>query len=397
MIVVVDFGSQTAHLILRRIKELGAFSKLVQPEVAIKEISKNRKDINGIILSGGPASVYLKNAPLINPNIFNLGIPILGICYGFQLTVKLLGGRVISGKKEYGPALLKLKIENGKLKVKNQKFSTLNSQLSIGLPKQFTVWMSHGDEVIKLPKDFETLGSSERVPFAFVENKKKKIFGLQFHPEVEHTEFGTVIIKNFLKICGSKFNKLSIDIKKIEEEIADKARNVYVIGAVSGGVDSTVASVLTAQAIGKKFIPIFVDNGLMREGTREHLKKIFDHIGIKLAIVKAEKEMLRRLRKVEDSEKKREIIGNYYIEIFEKEMKRLGKIGKNVEFLLQGTIYSDVIESQGTKHSDKIKSHHNVGGLPKKMKLRLIEPVREFYKDEVREIGRKLNLPESFV
>ena len=383
MIVVVDFGSQTAHLILRRIKEFGALSKLIHPEDATPEILESKKNINGIILSGGPASVYLKNAPSINPNIFNLDIPILGICYGLQLTAKLLGGKVISGKKEYGPA--QLKISNSK------------SQITKSISKKLIVWMSHGDEVIKLPEGFEVLGSSEHVPFAFVENKKKKIFGLQFHPEVEHTKFGGEIIKNFLNICGVKFIKSSVNVKRIEEEIADKVKNSYVIGAVSGGVDSTVASVLTTHAIGKKFIPIFVDNGLMREGTKDHLKKIFDHIGIKLTIVKAAREMLRRLRKVEGSEKKREIIGNYYIEIFEKEMTRLGKIGKKVEFLLQGTIYSDVIESQGTKHSDKIKSHHNVGGLPKKMKLKLLEPLRYLYKDEVREIGKKLKLPESFV
>ena len=257
--------------------------------------------------------------------------------------------------------------------------------------------MSHGDEVIKLPEDFEVLGSSEHVPFAFVEDKKRKIFGLQFHPEVEHTDFGRRIIKNFLNICGARFIKSSVNVKRIEKEIADKVKKSYVIGAVSGGVDSTVASVLTANAIGEKFIPVFVDNGLMREGTKEHLKKIFDHIGIKLVGVKVEKEMLRKLRKVEDSEKKREIIGNYYIKIFEKEMKKLVKKGKKVVFLLQGTIYSDVIESKGTRYADKIKSHHNVGGLPKKMKLKLLEPMREFYKDEVRDIGRKLNLPESFI
>ena len=384
MIVVVDFGSQTAHLIRRRVREIGAESKIISPENVLEEIRKiGIKNVRGIIFSGGPSSVYSKNAPTISPDIFNLSIPILGICYGFQLTAKLLKGKVISGKKEYGPA--QLEISNSK------------SQITKNIPKNFTVWMSHGDEVIKLPKNFEVLGSSEHVPFAFVENKDKKIFGLQFHPEVEHTQFGEKIIKNFLNICGVKFIKASVSVKRIEEEIADKVKNSYVIGAVSGGVDSTVASVLTAQAIGKKFIPIFVDNGLMREGTREHLKKIFDHIGIKLTIIRTEREMLRRLRKMEDSEKKREIIGNYYIEIFEKEMKRIGKIGKKVEFLLQGTIYSDVIESQGTKHSDKIKSHHNVGGLPKNMKLKLLEPVREFYKDEVREIGRKLKLPESFI
>jgi len=385
MIIVVDFGSQTAHLISRRIKELGASSKIIYPQEAIPQIHKNRKDIDGIILSGGPASVYQKNAPAINPEIFNLKIPILGICYGFQLTAKLLKGKVISGKKEYGPATLKLKVKSEKLKVTKD------------LPKSFVVWMSHGDEVIKLPEDFEVLGSSEHVPFAFVEDKKRKIFGLQFHPEVEHTDFGRRIIKNFLNICGARFIKSSVNVKRIEKEIADKVKKSYVIGAVSGGVDSTVASVLTANAIGEKFIPVFVDNGLMREGTKEHLKKIFDHIGIKLAVVKVEKKMLRKLRKVEDSEKKREIIGNYYIEIFEKEMKKLVKKGKKVVFLLQGTIYSDVIESKGTRYADKIKSHHNVGGLPKKMKLKLLEPMREFYKDEVRDIGRKLNLPESFI
>ena len=385
MIIVVDFGSQTAHLISRRIKELGASSKIIYPQEAIPQIHKNRKDIDGIILSGGPASVYQKNAPAIDPEIFNLKIPILGICYGFQLTAKLLKGKVISGKKEYGPATLKLKVKSEKLKVTKD------------LPKSFVVWMSHGDEVIKLPEDFEVLGSSEHVPFAFVEDKKRKIFGLQFHPEVEHTDFGRRIIKNFLNICGARFIKSSVNVKRIEKEIADKVKKSYVIGAVSGGVDSTVASVLTANAIGEKFIPVFVDNGLMREGTKEHLKKIFDHIGIKLAVVKVEKKMLRKLRKVEDSEKKREIIGNYYIEIFEKEMKKLVKKGKKVVFLLQGTIYSDVIESKGTRYADKIKSHHNVGGLPKKMKLKLLEPMREFYKDEVRDIGRKLNLPESFI
>ncbi len=383
MILIVDFGSQTAHLILRRIKELGAFSKLVQPEKAIEEISKNRKDIEGIILSGGPASVYQKNAPAIDPEIFNLNIPILGICYGFQLTAKLLKGKVVSGKKEYGPA--KLEISNSK------------SQITKKVPKKFTVWMSHGDEVIKLPENFEILGSSEHVPFAFVENKKKKIFGLQFHPEVEHTEYGIEIIRNFLSICSADSQKEYIDVEELIKSIREKVGKYSVIGAVSGGVDSTVASVLTAKAIGKNFYPVYVDNGLMREGTEVHLNKIFKHIGIKLTVLKAEKEMLKRLVGISDPEKKRKIIGNFYIELFEKEMKKLIKKGIKIKFLMQGTIYSDVIESKGTKHSDKIKSHHNVGGLPKKMKLKLLEPLRQYYKDEVKEIGRKLKLPESFV
>ncbi len=383
MILIVDFGSQTAHLILRRIKELGAFSKLVQPEKAIEEISKNRKDIEGIILSGGPASVYQKNAPAIDPEIFNFKIPILGICYGFQLTAKLLKGKVVSGKKEYGPA--ELEISNSK------------SQITKNIPQRFTVWMSHGDEVIKLPGGFEVLGSSEHVPFAFVKDKKKKIFGLQFHPEVEHTEHGIEIIRNFLGICFVDFQKEYIDEKELIKGIREKVGKYSVMGAVSGGVDSTVASALTAKAIGKNFYPVYVDNGLMREKTEVHINKIFKHIGIKLTVLKVEKEMLKRLSGISDPERKRKIIGKLYIEVFEREMKKLVRKGKNIKFLMQGTIYSDVIESKGTKHSDKIKSHHNVLGLPKKMKLKLLEPLRQYYKDEVREIGRKLKLPESFV
>jgi len=406
MIIVIDFGSQTTHLIGRRIKELGVEVKIVSPEEILR-FTQDDKAVKGIILSGGPSSVYAKNAPTVDKKIFNFGIPILGICYGFQLTAHLLGGKVVSGKKEYGPA--KLKIENclpteeGKLKITQS------------LPESFVVWMSHGDEVIKLPKGFKVVGSSDGVPFAFVEDKDKKIYGLQFHPEVEHTSFGLQILSNFVDICNSKNGssaqeKFKIQpfgfaqdknskfkIKEIEDNIKKTVGESYVIGAVSGGVDSTVASVLTAKAIGKKFIPIFVDNGLMRRGTEEHVIKIFKQIGIKPVVINAVGEMLRRLNKITDSEEKRKIIGNFYIEIFEQEMKKLLTKKIPVKFLLQGTIYSDVIESQGTKHSAKIKSHHNVGGLPKYMKLKLLEPVRNFYKDEVREIGRKLGLPEEFV
>lgn len=384
MIVVVDFGGQTTHLIRRRVKEVGAESKTISPESVLLEIRKiGIKNVKGIIFSGGPSSVYSKNAPTIDPEIFNFKVPIFGICYGFQLTAKLLGGKVISGKKEYGPA--HLEISNSK------------SQITKAIPKKFTVWMSHGDEVIKLPKGFKVLGSSENVPFAFVENKKKKILGLQFHPEAEHTEYGTQIIRNFLSICSADFKKKNIDEKELIKDIREKVGKFSVIGAVSGGVDSTVASVLTAKAIGKNFHPVYVDNGLMREETETNLNKIFKYIGIKPTVLKVEKEMLKRLDGISDPEKKRKIIGNFYIELFEKEMKKLIRTGKDVRFLLQGTIYSDVIESKGTEHADKIKSHHNVGGLPKKMKLKLLEPLREFYKDEIREIGKKLKLPESFV
>jgi GMP synthase (glutamine-hydrolysing) len=381
MIIIVDFGSQTTHLISRRIKEIGVRTLIVNPQEAIIEIGKNKP--KGIILSGGPSSVYGKSVPVVGENIFNLAIPILGICYGLQLTAQLLGGKVISGKKEYGP--VDLKLQNFKSKITN------------GLSRNFVVWMSHGDEVVKLPKGFEVIGSSENVPFAFVENVKKKIFGLQFHPEVEHTEFGNQILKNFIEICRINILKKDFDVKEMEKGIKEIVGKDYVIGAVSGGVDSTVAAALTAKAIGKRFIPIYVDNGLMRKGTGEHIAKIFKQIGIKPIVVNAVGEMLKRLKNITNSERKRKIIGNFYVKIFEKEMKKLLKKKLSVKYLLQGTIYSDVIESQGTKNSAKIKSHHNVGGLPKKMKLKLLEPVRNFYKDEVREIGRRLGLPEEFV
>ncbi|MDP2585340.1 MAG: glutamine-hydrolyzing GMP synthase [Candidatus Levybacteria bacterium] len=392
MIIIVDFGSQTTHLIARRLKEIGVQTLIADPQDVLEKIK--RKEPSGIILSGGPASVYGKETPIINKDIFNLSIPILGICYGLQLAAYLLGGKVVPGKKEYGPT--QLKIKNCKLKIAKD------------LPKSFVVWMSHGDEVIKLPKGFKTIGSSEGVPYAFVENKDKKIYGLQFHPEVEHTERGLQILSNFVKICnlkaGSSFQR-KFKVQSSKFKVGGMIENVkkiigekdYVIGAVSGGVDSTVAAALTAKAIGKRFIPIYVDNGLMRKGTREYVQKIFKQIGIKPIVINVVGEMLKRLKKITNSEQKRKIIGNFYIEIFEHEMKKLLAKKLPVKFLLQGTIYSDVIESQGTKHSAKIKSHHNVGGLPQKMKLKLLEPMRNFYKDEVKEIGEKLGLPKEFI
>jgi GMP synthase (glutamine-hydrolysing) len=257
--------------------------------------------------------------------------------------------------------------------------------------------MSHGDSVLSMPKNFRIVGSSKTVKYAFVTDEKNKQYGLQFHPEVEHTEFGITILKNFLSICNLKIQKKLYDLGSIEAQIREQVGTSYAIGAVSGGVDSTVAAALVARAIGNKFIPIYVENGLMREGTADQIKKIFKHIGIKPDIVECEEEMLNLLKGVESPEGKRKIIGNFYIEVFEREMKKLIKSGKDVKFLVQGTIYSDVIESKGSKHASKIKSHHNVGGLPEKMKLKVVEPLREFYKDEVREIGRMLELPEEFV
>ncbi len=384
MIFVVDFGSQTAHLIARRIKEKGIVTKIISPKNAFRQVLKTKP--NGIIFSGGPSSVYQKGAPTIDKKILDLGIPLLGICYGFQIITKLLGGKVVSGKKEYGPATLELSSQNSTLKITKD------------LPKSFVVWMSHGDEIISLPFGFRVIGSTEHVPFAFVENRKKKIYGLLFHPEVEHTEYGDQVLKNFIELTGSIKTDHKINIDEMILDIKKRVGDAYVIGAVSGGVDSTVAGILTAKAIGNKFIPIYVENGLMREGTKGQVKKIFTELtGIKPIVVNVVGETLKRLRGRHDSEEKRKIIGNYYIEIFEQKMEEIVKSKKDVKFLLQGTIYSDVIESKGTKHADKIKSHHNVGGLPKNMKLKLLEPLRHFYKDEVRAIGEMLGLSHEFV
>lgn len=381
MVVLIDFGSQTAHLIARRVREFGITVEIVEPEDALSAVKKFKP--SGIILSGGPSSVYEKGAPTIDKKIFSLGIPVLDICYGLQLRSHLLGGEVRSGTKEYGPAEVRM--------IKNE------SRITKSLPKEFTVWMSHGDSVLSMPKNFKIVGSSKTVKYAFVTDDKNKQYGLQFHPEVEHTENGLVILKNFLDICNLKTKKKVYDLKSMEQQIRDQVGDSYAIGAVSGGVDSTVAAALVANAIGKQFIPIYVENGLMRAGTADQIRKIFKHIGIQADIVECEDEMLKLLRGVDDPEEKRKIIGNFYIEIFEREMKKLVKSGKDVKFLVQGTIYSDVIESKGSKHASKIKSHHNVGGLPEKMKLKVVEPLRELYKDEVREIGKMLGLPKEFV
>jgi GMP synthase (glutamine-hydrolysing) len=381
MIYIVDFGSQTAHLIKRRIRDLGAVTRFLTPDEIMAEIQKEKP--HGIILSGGPSSVYDSNSPTLGKEIFSMNIPLLAICYGMQLMMHLLGGTVVSGKKEYGPSVL----------VRNSN----KGRLLEGIPHQSTVWMSHGDEVKVLPEGFATLASTDNVQYACVVNPKKKLFGMLFHPEVEHTEYGEVILKNFIALCNTPLIQKEIDIQELEESIRWQVGDSSVIGAVSGGVDSTVAAALTARAIGEKFVPFYVDNGLMREGTTQQVRAIFKHLGVSVEIIEVEEEMLERLKGVEDPEEKRKIIGNFYIELFEREMKKLKTLGKDVEFLLQGTIYSDVIESKGTKYASKIKSHHNVLGLPKKMKLKLLEPLRNFYKDEVREIGIKLGLPESFV
>ncbi len=385
MIWVVDFGGQTAHLIERRLRELGQDTRFVTPEEALDSIKTDKPA--GIVLSGGPSSVYEEGAPTIDPFIFSLDIPILGICYGMQLQAHLLGGKVVSGKKEYGPATIR--IQNSESRIQNE--------ITKGLPLEFRVWMSHGDEVVEVPPGTKTIGSTPHVPFAFVADLDKKYIGIQFHPEVEHTEHGTQILQNFVEFCGLKVQEKEFDLEKIKDDIRAQVGGSYVIGAISGGVDSTVAGVLTADAIGDHFIPVYVENGLMRPSTAEFVKTIFEKHGIEPIIASVEDEMLGLLSGQTDPETKRKIIGKFYIDIFEREMERQIKEGKDVKFLLQGTIYSDVIESQGTKHASKIKSHHNVGGLPAEMKLKLLEPLRSFYKDEVRKIGKLLGLSDEFV
>ncbi|MFC1647005.1 glutamine-hydrolyzing GMP synthase [Patescibacteria group bacterium] len=383
MILIIDFGSQTTHLISRRIRDMGVDVKITNPQNVLIEI-KNKQP-SGIILSGGPASVYEKNAPTVDKNIFNTGIPILGICYGWQLTALLLGGKVVKGNREYGPT--KTSVHNKGALFKNVK------------TKEFTVWMSHGDEVLNLPVGFEYHTSTPGIKAAGVGCFEKKIFGVQFHPEVEHTQEGKRILQTFVEnICGEKINEKILDVSEVIEKVksvfSSDSKKVKAIAAVSGGVDSTVASAIVAKSIGKRFIPIFCDNGLMRSNTRQEVDYIFNKIlKVKPIIIDCRKEFLKALKGVTDPEKKRMIIGNLYIKIFEKEAKK----HPDIAFLVQGTIYSDVIESKGSKNAAKIKSHHNVGGLPEKMHLKLLEPVKNFYKDEVRQLGKQLGLPDEIL
>jgi GMP synthase (glutamine-hydrolysing) len=381
MILVVDFGGQTAHLIVRRLRALGSPAKMIIPEDALETMKEEKPE--GIVLSGGPLSVYEPGAPTVDRKIFELGIPILGICYGFQLAAHLLGGKVIAGRKEYGPA----------------SFAVLDdtSKLLKGIARNITVWMSHGDEIIEIPQGFTLIGSTPHVPNTATEDKNKEMYMLQFHPEVEHTEYGSHILQNFIEICGISKNQHSIDPGEYIQQIRKTVGEHHVIGAISGGVDSTVAGTLVAKAIGEQFTPIFVDNGLMRDDAVLTVNKVFKQFGISPIVVDVRNDMLRRLQGITDSEDKRKVIGKFYIEVFEAEMQKLLQKQKDVAFLLQGTIYSDVIESQGTKYASKIKSHHNVGGLPEHMKLTLLEPLRELYKDEVRSLGRSIGLPDEFI
>jgi len=386
MIAIIDFGSQTTHLIGRRLREISIPNIIVEPAEFFEKIKTIKYD--GVILSGGPTSVYEKDAPTIDKKIFDIGKPILGICYGEQLIAHLLNGKVKSGKKkEYGPATLTILKKSPLFKIPSSSYE---------LPAKIAVWMNHGDEVQKIPNGFETIGTTDTIPHAAIANEMKNIYGIQFHPEVLHTQFGIQILKNFVKICQLVPTDKPISKDLVTQKIADitdSVGNMNVIGAFSGGVDSSIACLMVYMAIGKQFTPIYIDSGLMREGETEELKNVFvNNYQMKVKIIDATYRFINNLKGVTDPEKKRKIIGQTFIETLQEEAEKHG-----AKLLVQGTIYPDVIESAGSKHSKNIKSHHNVGGLPKNMKIALLEPLRDFYKDEVRRIGDILDLPKSIV
>ena len=381
-VLIIDFGSQVTKLIARRIRELGVYSEIITPGDLFK-IQKFDK-IKGIILSGGPATVTARKYQSVPKKIFEKKIPVLGICYGLQLIAKLFGGEIKPSKKtrEFGRALLFKK-----------KFSQLTKNF---LNKKKSVWMSHEDAVVKLPKNFTVIASTKDSKLTIIENSKKKIYGVQFHPEVTHTENGKIIFKNFLfSICKIKKNwRIKNQSKKLIREIKKLVKNDKVICALSGGVDSSVTAPIIHQAIKKNLICIMVDTGLMRKNEFNYTYNLFKNkYKLNVKLVDASRLFLNNLKNISDPEKKRKIIGNSFIQIFEKEAKKYN----NIKFLAQGTLYPDIIESRsytGSKTS-KIKSHHNVGGLPKKMNLKLVEPLKEFFKDEVRKLGKVLGLEKN--
>jgi len=382
MILIIDFGSQYNQLIARRVREHHVYCQIEPPDISLETIRAMKPE--GIILSGGPASIYEKNSPRVDAGIFTLGIPLLGICYGLQFMVHTLEGDVIAAaKREYGFAELQIVKQEG---------------IFADVEKTTKCWMSHGDTIGKLPKGFKITASTPNTPVAAAEDRKRQFYGLQFHPEVVHTPEGKKILGNFLfAVCRCRENwTMKSFAREAIEEIHSQVGNGKVILGLSGGVDSSVAAVLLHRAIGNQLTCVFVDNGVLRQGEAEKVQDVFrKHFQMKLRFVRARKIFLDRLRGVENPEKKRKIIGRTFIEIFDEEAKKI----KGVKYLAQGTLYPDIIESRSTfgGPSAVIKSHHNVGGLPKKMKLKLVEPLKHLFKDEVRLLGKELGLPEEMV
>ena len=384
-IIIIDFGSQFTQLIARRIRELGVFSEIIShKKIKNKDIDKS---IKGIILSGGPLNVYEIKKYSFDKKIIEKGLPVLGICFGHQILSKLYGGKVKQSKhREFGLANIYRKKDSLLIK---KFFNKKNIN---------KVWMSHADQVSRLPGNFSVIASSDNSKFAIVENKKKNFYGVQFHPEVTHTENGKKLIKNFIfLICKVKKNWSSKDQKmRLIKDIRDQVGLNKVICALSGGVDSSVVAQLLNKAIGKKLYCIFVNTGMLRKDEEKQVITTFKKkLKINLIYINAEKEFISKLNNVSDPEKKRKIIGNLFIKIFERHAKKI----KNVKFLAQGTLYPDLIESKSVTGSQtsKIKSHHNVGGLPKKMKLKLLEPLKFLFKDEVRKLGLELKLSKDII
>ncbi|HOE66465.1 MAG TPA: glutamine-hydrolyzing GMP synthase [Candidatus Hydrogenedentes bacterium] len=381
-IVVLDFGAQYSKLIARRVREANVYSLILPYDTPIASLQA--LDPAGIIFSGGPASVHADGSPLPDPALFDLGLPILGICYGTQVFAHMLGGKVErSAKREYGIAHLD---------------ATDGTGFFVGMDPHAQVWMSHGDSISLLPPGFQVIGSTENCPYAAIADVTRRFYGVQFHPEVVHTPQGARIIANFVHGvcgCGALWNMGSfadLAIKAIREQTGDG----HVVCGLSGGVDSSVAAVLLHRAIGDRLTCVFVNNGLLRKGEPEMVQQVFrDNFHIDLRYVDAEDRFLEALRGVSDPEQKRKIIGGLFVDIFDEEAHKLGK----VDFLAQGTLYPDVIESVSATGgpSVTIKSHHNVGGLPEKMNLKLIEPLRELFKDEVRTLGKELGLSDEIV
>jgi GMP synthase (glutamine-hydrolysing) len=382
MILIIDFGSQFNQLIARRVRECRVYCQIEAPSITAERIKALNPE--GIILSGGPSSIYEKNSPRLDHDVFDLGIPILGICYGMQFMVDALGGKVKQARKrEYGFAELNVLRQDGIL---------------TSLPERTQVWMSHGDSIVKLPKGFTADAVTDNTPVAAAADAARRFYGLQFHPEVEHTPKGKQILKNFLlDVCRCK---RSWTMKSFAQDAVNEVRQVVddkrVILGLSGGVDSSVTALLIHKAISKNLTCIFVDNGLLRKNEAQKLKQTFkQHLKINIRFVNAGKLFLDALKDVTDPERKRKIIGKIFMEVFEAEARKI----KDVEFLAQGTLYPDIIESRSAfgGPTSVIKSHHNVGGLPKRMKLKLVEPLKFLFKDEVRKLGTRLGLEDTLI